>query len=75
MNVENRLVDTAGKGEGVMNWENSFDTYTRSRVKQIASGKLLYNTELSLLLCDDREGGEGQEGWEGDSEWRGYMYA
>ena len=37
-NVENRFVGTAGKGEGVMNWENSFDTYTRSCVKQIASG-------------------------------------
>ena len=24
--------------------------------KQIASGKLLYSTELSLVLCDDPEG-------------------
>ena len=28
-------------------------------VKQIASGKFLYNMELSLALCDDLEGWDG----------------
>ena len=39
-----------------MNWETRFDTYTLSHVKQIYSGNLLCNTELSLVLCDDLEG-------------------
>ena len=43
--VENRLVDTAGDGEGGMNWESSIDIYTLSCVKQIAGGELLYNPE------------------------------
>ena len=33
---------------------------TLSCVNQIASGKLLYNTELSLALCDDLEGWDGR---------------
>ena len=42
--VENRLVSTTGKGEGRENWESSTDVYTLSYVKEIANGKLLYNT-------------------------------
>ena len=33
-----------GEGEGGMSEESSTETYTLPYVKQIASGKLLYNT-------------------------------
>ena len=48
-----------------MNQEIRTDIYTLPCVKQIASGNLLHNRELSLVLCDDLEGcdaGEVQEG-------------
>ena len=35
------------EGEGGANWEIRTDTYTQPCVKQIASGKLLYNTGSS----------------------------
>ena len=38
--IENRLMDTVGKGEGEMNWESSIETYTLPRVKETANGKL-----------------------------------
>jgi len=34
--VENRLADTVGEGEGGMNGENSMETFTLSYVKQIS---------------------------------------
>ena len=34
---------------------------------------MLYNRELSLVLCDNLEGRDGR-GWEGDSRGRGLMY-
>ena len=49
-------VDTAGDGEGRMNWESSIDLYTLSFVKYLASGKLLYNTGSLVQGCDDLEG-------------------
>jgi len=45
--MENRLVDLAGEGEGGLNWESSIEIYTLAYIKQIASGKLLYNKEGS----------------------------
>ena len=45
--VENGLVDTAGEGESGTNWEIRTDIYTLPRVKQIASGKVLYSTGCS----------------------------
>ena len=39
------------KGEGGMNWERCIERYTPPCVKYAASGKLLYNTERSTLLC------------------------
>ena len=42
--IENRLVDTVGEGEGGMNWESSEETYTLPYVKQIDSGNLLCAT-------------------------------
>ena len=42
--IDNRLMDA---GEGGMNWECSTEIYTLPYVKQIANGKLLYNTASS----------------------------
>ena len=38
------VVNIAGEGEGRTNWESSTDIYTLSCMKQMTSGKLLYNT-------------------------------
>ena len=38
--IENRLVDTTGEGEGRINWEGSIEMYASLYVKKIASGKL-----------------------------------
>ena len=58
---ENRLMDTAGKGEGGTNWESIIEIYTNTLpyVKQIANRKLLYNTGSSTWLCDNLEGWDG----------------
>ena len=62
-------MNTAGEGEGEMNWESSMETYTLPYGKQTASGKLAYNTrELNSVLCDNLVG------WEGGSRGRGHMY-
>ena len=45
--IENRLVDTVGEGEGWTNWERSMETYILPYVKQIASGNLLYDAGSS----------------------------
>ena len=57
-------MDTGG-GEGGPDGESSTDIYTLPCVKQIASGKLLYNRELSLVLCDWDGVGGGREVQEG----------
>ena len=44
--IENRLVDTVGEGEGRTNGEDSIETYTLPYVKQIASGNLLCDGAL-----------------------------
>ena len=46
--IENRFLDTAGEGEGGMNWEGSIETYTLLYVKQTANGELLYYTGHSM---------------------------
>ena len=45
--VEDALVDTAVEGEGGTNQERSIDTCAVPNGKQIANGKLLYNTGSS----------------------------
>ena len=42
--VQNRLLDTVGEGEGGMFWENSIETSTLSRVKQINSPGWMHET-------------------------------
>ena len=53
----------AGEGESGMNGESSTETYTLTRVKQTANGKVLYNTWSSNpVLCDNLEGWDGVGG-------------
>ena len=62
--VENKLGDTVGEGEGEPNCEGSIDMHTPPRVKQAASGKLLHNSGSAALRpagawrghCGGREG-------------------
>ena len=49
--IENRLMNTAREGERGTNWESSIETYTLPCEKQLASGKLLYNTGSSTQCC------------------------
>ena len=42
-NIEKRLVDTVGEGEGGTNWKSNIETYILPHVNQIASGNLLYD--------------------------------
>ena len=65
-------MDTVGEEEGGTNWEIRFDINTLPCVKEIASGNVLYSTELSLVLCGDQDGWDGWE--EGGPRGRGYMY-
>ena len=49
--VQNEHVDTAAGGEDGTNWEIRIDIYTLLCVKQIASGKLLYNSyDLAAMI-------------------------
>ena len=61
-----------GKGKGV-NWGSSIDVYIRSRVRQIASGKLLYGTG-ALLCALWWPRAVGWEGEEGGSRGKAYMF-
>ena len=56
--AENGLVDTAEKGEGGTNWENSIDINALPCVKQIASETLLNSTRSSAQCSEgwDRGG-------------------
>jgi len=72
--IENRLMDTAGEGEGGTNWENSIETYILPYVKQISSGKLLYNTGSSTWCSVTTEMVGWYREWEGDSKKEGPMY-
>ena len=42
--VQNRLLDSVGEGEGGMFWENSTETSIISRVKQITSQGWMHET-------------------------------
>ena len=42
--VQNRLLDSVGEGEGGMIWENSIETCILSRVKQITSPGWMHET-------------------------------
>ena len=42
--VQNRLLDSVGEGEGGMLWENSIETSILSRVKQITNPDWMHET-------------------------------
>ena len=69
--VQNRLLDSEGEGEGGMIWENGIETCILSCKKQIASLGSIQDTGcLGLVHGDDPErwyeegGGRGVQGWE-----------
>ena len=66
--VQNRLLDSVGEGEGGMFRENSIETCIFSRVKQITSSGLMHETSARGWCTGktqrnrvegDREGGLG----------------
>ena len=59
--IQNRLVDIAGEGEGVTNLESSTDIYTLPCVKQTANEKLLHNTRSSVWCSVMTQKGGGKE--------------
>ena len=62
--VQNRLLDSVGEGEGGMFRENSIKTCILSRVKQISSPGGMHK-RLGLVHWEDPEGSGGEGGWSG----------
>ena len=52
------------EGAGGTNGESSMETCTLPQVKQTASGKILRNRKLSLVLRDSLQGWDGSGGRE-----------
>ena len=60
------VLDSVGKREGGMIWENGIETWILSYVKQIASPGLMHETGCSgLVHWDDPEGWDGECGGRG----------
>ena len=67
--VQNRLWDSVGEGEGGMFWENSTETSILSRVKQITSPGWMHETSAQgLVHWEDPEGWDGEGGGRGDRD-------
>ena len=61
--VQNSLLDSVGKGEGRMIWENGIEMCIISYVKRNASPGLMHDTGCSgLVHWDDPEGWYGEGG-------------
>ena len=66
IDVKNSLLDSVGKDEGGMIWENNIETCILSYVKQITSPGLMHETGCSgLVHWDDPEGWDGEGGGRG----------
>ena len=64
--INKRLLDSVGEGEGGMIWENGIETCILSYVKRITSPGLMHETGCSgLLHWDDPEGWDGEGGGRG----------
>ena len=63
--IKNRLVDTVGKGEGGMNWENSMETDITACKIDSKWEFVVWHRELNPELYDNLEGKDGR--WEGSS--------
>ena len=68
--VQNRLFDPVGEGEGGMIWENGSETCIISYKKQIASLGSMQDTGcFGLVHWDNPEGWYGEGGGRGVQEW------
>ena len=68
--VQNRLFDSVGEGEGRMIWENGIETCIISYKKRIASLGSVQDTGcLGLVHWDNPEGCYGDGGGRGVQEW------
>ena len=64
--IQNRLLDSVGEGEGGMFRQNSIETSILTRVKQITSPGWMHETSSGLVHWEDPEGWDGEEGGRGD---------
>ena len=68
--VQNRLFDSVGEGEGRMIWEDGIETCIISYKKRIASLGSMQDTGcLGLVHWDNPEGWYGEGGGRGVQEW------
>ena len=68
--VQNRILDSVGEGEGRMIWENGIETCIMSYKKRIASlGSMQDTGFLGLVYWDNPEGWYGEGGGRGVQEW------
>ena len=73
--VQNRLLDSVGEGEGGMIWENGTETCIISYKKRIASPGLMQVTGcLGLVHWDNPEGWYGEGGGRGGSGVGAYVH-
>ena len=66
--VQNRLFDSVGEGEGRMFRENSIETSLLPRVKQTSPGWMHATSARGLVHWEDPEGRDGEGGGRGDRE-------
>ena len=66
--VQNRLLDSVGEGEGGMFRENSIETCILSRVKQITSPGWMHETSARAWHWEDPEESGGEGGGRGDRD-------
>ena len=68
--VQNRLLDSVGEGEGRMIWEDGIETCIISYKKRITSLGSMQDTRcLGLVHWDNPEGWYGEGGGRGVQEW------
>ena len=73
--VQNRLLDSVGEGEGGMFQENNIETCILSRVKQITSPGWMHETSAQARSSLGRPRGIGWRGrWEGELGWGIHVY-
>ena len=67
--VQDRLLDSVGEGEGGMFWENSTETCILSRVKQITSPGWMHETSARAWCnWEDPKGSGGEGDGRGDQD-------
>ena len=68
--VQNRLLDSVGEGEGGMFQENSIKTCILSRVERITSPGWMHETSApDLVQWENLEGVGGEGGGRGNRDW------